>query len=112
MVLVMVLALVLSIGILRGHGHVHGPGNRNLTVMESLTSDTARIQRTAWCLALVIILCFCRRTTRQVIVVYFRTTEGGGCLALEDHRSIMDDAHLPRHRGSPASRGAGQKASV
>ena len=54
MVLVMVLALVLSIGILRGHGHVHGPGNRNLTDMESLTSYTARIQRIAWWLAIVI----------------------------------------------------------
>ena len=48
MVLVMVLALVLSIGILRGHGHVLGLGNRNLTVMDSLTSFTAGIQRVAW----------------------------------------------------------------
>ena len=53
MVLVMVLALVLSIGILRGHGHVHGPVYRNLTVMEPLTSYTAEIQRIAWWLALV-----------------------------------------------------------
>ena len=35
MVMLMVLALVLSIGILCGHGHVDGPANRNLTVMES-----------------------------------------------------------------------------
>ena len=77
MVLVMVLALVLSIGILRGHGHAHGPGNRNLTVMESLTSYTAGVQRIAWLFAPVIILCFVRRTTaRQVVVVYFRTTRG------------------------------------
>jgi hypothetical protein len=46
---VMVLALALPIGILCGHGHVDGPANRNLAVMESLTSYTARIRRLALC---------------------------------------------------------------
>ena len=73
MVLVMDMALVLSLGILRGHGHVRGPGNRNLPAMKPLTSYTARLQRIAWRLALVI--CFSQKTTtRQVVVVYLRTT--------------------------------------
>ena len=53
MVMVMVLALVLSIGILCGHGHVGGPANRNVTVVESLTYYTAIIRR--------LVLCACKK---------------------------------------------------